>query len=270
MNANVKKDTIIAVLVEEEYVDTVAPLRVTVKQEHTIKPRRFTGTGEDVETWLQHIEVLSQTNGWNTTEKYNNAVASLVDAAERFFHNNMTTVRDYPLLKAALEKHFGPANKSATNFQKMDLRKQTAGESIMSYFNDKKFLLDRYDDKLSPEQQIHFVIQGLLPDLRKRVAGNKLSSLDALFEKLKLIEEHAMMDEIEEQVFLAKPQQIPPEILKKMKCHYCQKEGHLVKDCFKKARDLLQRQDSFRKLQQQKTKWKEESEEHEMLLKQQK
>ena len=36
-------------------------------------------------------------------------------AAERFFHNNMTTVKDYSSLKTALEKHFGPANKMATN-----------------------------------------------------------------------------------------------------------------------------------------------------------
>lgn len=77
MNAHVKKDTVIARLVDE-YVDEVAPQRVTVKQVHTIKPQKFTGTGEDVETWLQHMEVISQTNVKDANEKYNNAVGSLV------------------------------------------------------------------------------------------------------------------------------------------------------------------------------------------------
>jgi hypothetical protein len=241
MNANVKGNELIPILVdEEEDVAPVAPQNIIVKQINTIKPRSFSGaSGDDINSWFNHLDVVATSNGWNQEEKFRHAVASLTNAAEKFFHSNMQWINNFALLKTAMEKNFGPANKTTTFFQQMDNMKQALGQPIMSYWTDKKYLLNRYDPNMSVDQQIHFIVRGLLPDIRKRLAGSKIISLDALLEKLKLYEEHSLMDAEDEQVYAVQSKSDDKDQAKdrKYKCWYCNKEGHMQRDCFKRQND---------------------------------
>jgi len=249
-NANVKGNELIPILVdEEEEVAPVAPQNIIVKQINTVKARSFSGiSGDDINSWFNHLDVVATSNGWNQDEKFRHAVASLTNAAEKFFHSNMTTITNYTALKTAMEKNFGPANKVTTFFQQMDNMKQSLGQPIMAYWTDKKYLLDRYDPNMSVDQQIHFIIRGLLPDIRKRLAGSKIKKLDALLEKLKLYEEHTLMDAEDEQVYMVQDKSGDKDqaIDRKYKCWYCDKEGHLQRDCFKRQSDRKNGKDSFR------------------------
>jgi len=250
MNANVKGNELIPILVDEaDGVAPVAPQNIIVKQINTVKPRSFSGSsGDDINSWFNHLDVVATSNGWDESEKFRHAVASLTNAAEKFFHSNMQWINSFVLLKTAMEKNFGPANKTTTYFQQMDNRKQTLGEPVMSYWNEKKYLINRYDANMTTDQQIHFIIRGLLPDIRKRLAGCKLTSLDTLMEKLKLYEEHSLMNAEDEQVYTVQDKSGDKDQAneRKYKCWYCDKEGHLQRDCFKRQNDRKNGKDSFR------------------------
>jgi hypothetical protein len=259
MNANVKLGEIVSILVEEEVVipPQQTPTQVTIKQMPAQRIRRFTGSGEDVHTWLKHVELMATANGWDSQEKFNNAIGALEDGAEQWFHNNMSKIGNYGTLRDLLVKNYGPADAPATNFQRMEARKQQLGESVIQYFNAKKFLLDRYDPDRKPEQQILFMRRGLLPEVKRKLYGFRNTNLDVLLEKLKLVEEDNRENEEEEAVYLLKEEE--KKDMKQVTCFYCRKKGHFKRDCYKRKREE-QEKDSFRKDTHKENRWKKGSE----------
>ena len=65
-------------------------------------------------------------------------------------------------------------------------------------------------------------------------------------EKLKLYKEHTLMDTDDDQVFVAQETKTDQSNGRKFTCWYCNKEGNIQKDCFKRQNDMKNGNTSFR------------------------
>ena len=129
---------------------------------------KFSGRGDDIDSWLSRFELCSKYNKWEGPTQAQTLGLHLTGSAETFYHNLTDEVKyDYDQLTEALRKRFGVEQLEFLERQELSDRKHKPGEDLESYIDDINKLCKKLN--LSPKDRLHFFVQNLEPSLRDYV-----------------------------------------------------------------------------------------------------
>lgn len=113
-----------------------------------------------VNSWINNIETSARLNHWPDTYTLETARAHLKGPAAFWYRTKAEVIETWQNFKDELLKTYGHAEKLTDKWEKMKVRRQGRGESILSYYYEKVELCQKL--KLSIEDAKEEILGGLL------------------------------------------------------------------------------------------------------------
>ncbi|CAF1436761.1 unnamed protein product [Rotaria sp. Silwood1] len=140
-------------VMEEQVMNTLA-------KEQIKNLSKFGGApDEDVIKWIQDMEAVFDRAQLQPSNKFIAIQSNLTDAAEKWFRYNKSSITDWFIFKAEIVKAYQPSLNQI--LLKMEKRRQSPNESVMTYYHDKLQLCLQADLNISSAMILHHLTKGL-------------------------------------------------------------------------------------------------------------
>lgn len=154
------------------------------------KIEKFDGQSGNVLNWIEDFELISEANSWNDSVEMKRLPLYLEKSARDWQSVYVAgkTGLNWSDVKVKLREFFLPA--SWTSYLRKELRKrvQSKDEPVVNYILAKKALCSKLDDKMTEEEIMDYLYEGIIPEIRSQLTAHNLRAIDEFTVKAKLIE----------------------------------------------------------------------------------
>lgn len=226
-----------------------------------IMPRVFTGLeSEDPKEWVEHYELVCTSNNWNNDMKINRVVTALAGHALTWY---MSWIKDHVRPDWNEFRHdllltFGIQKPERFHLTKLINRERMPNESPRHFAMEMKKIADKCGGQFSTEQLIGIILKGINDQkLFSSLYCKEFNDFDDFMRRLALQAEgnQFLSSRTEQQVFAMEsmnrrliPQTQGPRNVRfqtqdrsNIRCYYCNRQGHMIRDCFTLQRDERRR-----------------------------
>ena len=228
------------------YAQGPAPVRVHPNWRGTKEPQVFDGTASDFKEWVFAVELALRAQAFDNKEREVNYASSFLSGNARLWliasQESGETFEDWPALKSALAKVYGPQFDGEQARLGMFSAKQCA--SISAYTTE--FLrLSLQVPEIDERSRALLFINGLQLEVRKEVMKEHPATLSQAIQAAQTVNQVKLLEACVSPRELRRrsssemdkqwPQKLTPEERQRLRreqgCFACRKPGHFAKDC---------------------------------------
>lgn len=193
LNGNLPPGSVVPILVGNEdrgprilNPQPAAPQQVVVSS--YAAPKVFNGReGCDVDEWIDNYKVASAANGWDEQKQIARLPLSLEGPARDWYRTTYAAAPPDSMdaFVAAAKETFGRAKPHMFYHNQLITRKQHLDESPVAYAYEKLTLCGKLNPRMSEDEKIMFLIQGLDDNLRVSMYAKEFRTAADLIKSLK-------------------------------------------------------------------------------------
>ena len=147
--------------------------------------------GWEATRWLEELEDELSAKGWTDQQKKERFKNFLTAEARDWYKINVENgpaVADWPSLKQRFLDYHSPKDKRSYTRKRMVEFVQRPGQDVLKYITGKELRCIEHDSQMDPGDKLHYIIEGLLPEIKAGVLQQAISTVPALKDAAEKIE----------------------------------------------------------------------------------
>uniref|UniRef100_T1HA83 CCHC-type domain-containing protein n=1 Tax=Rhodnius prolixus TaxID=13249 RepID=T1HA83_RHOPR len=201
---------------------------------------------EDVDTFLQHVEIVAATGGWSEQEKMLICRSKLTGPAKACIAVHPELLKPsarYQQYTQVLRRRFEGSSTPEQRLVQLTSIGQRPGEEVREFADRCRKLGEQAMPKTQSEEEAawargHFerivtaaFIKGLKPEIRLQLQFDPPTSFQEAINKATRVSEALAEDKTSKDVWAIRRGQSRGEALRRRQCFRCRRGGHFARDC---------------------------------------